>query len=104
MAQILFKNAKLLDPASGLQLDLFMVHEPDAWGLLFLIRTGSAAYSEWFVKAIRSKGYHSAFGQLHAGGLGCGRVKCEVIPVPEEADVYRITGIPETPPHLRRAG
>jgi DNA polymerase/3'-5' exonuclease PolX len=77
---------------------------PAQWGVIFLIRTGAAGYSNWFVKAIRSKGYHVTDGALHRGGLGCGAAPCDVLDTPEEADVYRITGVPFTPPHLRTLG
>ena len=95
------RYAKLVDVASGLQLDLFMVLPPAQWGVLFLIRTGSANYSNWFVKAVRDRGFHVADGALHRGGLGCTLSSCEIVETPEERDVYAVTGIPFTPPHLR---
>lgn len=87
---------------SGLQLDLFMVRPPDtSWGVLFLIRTGPADYSHWFVSEARRRGFHVGSGSLHRGGLGCGAIPCEVVPTPEEADVYAALGLPFVPPEAR---
>lgn len=97
------RYSKLVDNASGLQLDLFSVDRA-RWGVILLIRTGSAGYSNWFVKAIRDKGYHVAEGELHRGGLGCVKGGCVVVPTPEEADVFGATGIPYTFPQHRAAG
>lgn len=79
---------------SGLQVDLFMVRPPASWGVLYLIRTGPASYSQWFVTEARRRAMHVDGGQLHRGGLGCGAIPCEVIPTPEEEDVYRAFGLP----------
>lgn len=92
---------KLLHPQSGLQIDLFKVRT-STWGLGLLIRTGPWEYSRWFVNEVRRHGFHVADGfQLHRGGLGCGSIACEVIPTPEEDEVYRITGIPFVEPSRR---
>jgi DNA polymerase/3'-5' exonuclease PolX len=98
------RYAKLVDVETGLQLDLFSVLPPAQWGVLFLIRTGSAGYSNWFVKAVRDRGFHVTDGALHRGSLGCRIGGCEVMSTPEERDVFALTGIPATPPHLRAAG
>jgi DNA polymerase/3'-5' exonuclease PolX len=84
----------------GLQLDLFSA-STESFGLLFIIRTGPADYSRRFVTDIRRRGLHAAEGQLHRGGLGCGEYECEVIPTPEEADVYAAAGWPFVAPGMR---
>jgi DNA polymerase/3'-5' exonuclease PolX len=94
------RYSKLLDAGSGLQVDLFSAR-PATFGLIFLIRTGPAAYSERFVTDLRRRGLHVAGGELHRGGLGCGAYECEVVPTPEEADVFAAAGWPFAKPELR---
>jgi DNA polymerase/3'-5' exonuclease PolX len=98
------RMAKLVDDQSGMQVDLFMVLPPAQFGVIQLIRTGSAGYSQWFVTECRRRGYHVVDGALHFGGLGCGSSPCSVVWTPDEKDVYATTGITFTPPHLRTAG
>lgn len=87
--------------ASGLQVDLFIVRPPASWGVLHLIRTGPATYSQWVVTEARRRGFHVASAQLHRGSLGCGIAPCEVVPTPEEGDVFRALGIPPLRPEER---
>lgn len=94
------RYSKLLDPVSGLQVDLFSA-TADSFGLIYLIRTGPADYSRGFVTDLRKRGLHVGAGQLHRGGLGCGTSPCEVIPTPEERDVYAAAGWPFIKPELR---
>jgi DNA polymerase/3'-5' exonuclease PolX len=104
------RYAKLLHRESGLQLDLFMV-ERDRFGLIYLIRTGPAAYSQRFVTDLHVIGWHVAGGRLHRGGgitdrdgwhapFGCPD-RCEVVPTPEEQDVYDAIGHPWIEPTVR---
>lgn len=92
---------KSVHAESGLQVDLFMVRPPASWGVLLLIRTGPAAYSQWVVTEARRRGFHFVDAQLHRGMLGCGIVPCEVIPTPEEIDVYHALGLPWVRPEDR---
>jgi len=94
------RYSKLIDPLSGLQVDVFSA-SADTYGLILLIRTGSAAYSQRFVTDLRGRGLHSASGQLHRGGLGCGAYECELVPTPEEVDVYTAAGWPFVNPGMR---
>jgi DNA polymerase/3'-5' exonuclease PolX len=94
------RYSKLMHPASGLQVDLFSAR-PETFGLILLIRTGPADYSRRFVTDIRRIGWHVANGELHRGGLGCGTYVCEVVPTPEERDVYAAIGHPWVPPVAR---
>ena len=92
------RYSKLLHTASGLQLDLFETTLA-SWGLTLLIRTGPAAYSQWLV----TEGHHVAGGELHVGRLGCASWSpCEVMPTPEEADVYAALGLAVARPEDRR--
>ncbi len=94
------RYSKLIDPLSGLQVDVFSA-TPETYGLILLIRTGPAAYSQRFVTDLRGRGLHVASGQLHRGGLGCGAYECEVVPTPEETDVYAAAGWPFVRPEMR---
>ena len=74
---------------------------PETFGLIYLIRTGPADYSQRFVTDLRRRGLHVADGELHRGGLGCGSYTCEVVPTPEEQDVYAAAGWPFVRPEHR---
>lgn len=94
------RYSKLLHVASGLQLDLFCAR-PQTWGLIFVIRTGPPSYSQYLVTIARKRGLHVASGELHKGGLGCTAIECQVVPTPEEHDVFAAIGIPGDPPERR---
>jgi DNA polymerase/3'-5' exonuclease PolX len=87
------RYSKLLHVRSGLQVDLFSAR-PSTFGLILAIRTGPAGYSRWLVTEARARGHHVAEGELHVGAGGCSPWEmCEVVPTPEEADVYRALGL-----------
>lgn len=77
----------------GIKLDLFFA-EPDNWGLIFALRTGSADYShlilasEWV-----SQGYKSQGGYLYTNG--------KKITIPEEEDLFKLLGLEYKAPELR---
>ncbi len=78
---------------SGIKLDLFFA-EPENWGLIFAIRTGSAEYSHkvlanGWVKA----GYQSRDGYLWHG---LDKYNCR-----EEVDLFKRIGIPFIAPEFR---
>ncbi len=95
------RYVKLRHVASGIQVDLFMVRAPASWGVLYLLRTGPADYSRQFVTDIRWSGLHVRDGAVHRGRHGCGESICEVLPTPEEADVYAAAGWPFVAPEMR---
>jgi DNA polymerase/3'-5' exonuclease PolX len=92
---------KLRHHMSGLQVDLFMVKPPASFGCIFLIRTGSADYSHALVTKARDRGFHFREGALHRGALGCSTRPCEIVPTPEEIDVYRVLRLPFVEPERR---
>lgn len=77
----------------GIMLDFFIA-EPDNWGNILAIRTGSAEYShrilasEWV-----SQGYRSEGGYLYK--------KEGKISLPEEENLFNLLGLPFVPPELR---
>jgi DNA polymerase/3'-5' exonuclease PolX len=77
----------------GIKLDLFMA-EPDNWGLIFAIRTGSAEYShkilarQWCRRGFNSKG-----GFLVKAG--------KIYPVREERDLFAMIGLVWLDPQRR---
>jgi DNA polymerase/3'-5' exonuclease PolX len=95
------RYAKFIHAPTGLQVDLFMVLPPAQFGIIHLIRTGPATYSEWFVKAVRRHGYHVKDGALHWGTIGCSSVPCAVADTPNEKDVFAKTQIAFTPAQFR---
>jgi DNA polymerase/3'-5' exonuclease PolX len=95
------RYSKLLEPRSGLQVDLFTAR-PETFGLILLMRTGPAAYSQRLVTQAKRRGHHVADGELHKGGLGRDdHGPCVRVPTPEEADVYRALGLPFVEPGER---
>lgn len=78
----------------GIKLDIFFA-TPDNWGLILAIRTGSARYSHEVLAGGWSRlGYKSIEGMLHVR-------KNATIPVKEEEDLFKLIGIPYTPPEKR---
>lgn len=96
------RYSKVVDVASGLQVDLFST-SAETFGMMLLIRTGPADYSRRFVTDLRKRGLHVGnHAQLHRGGLGCGTYVCDVLLTPEESDVYEAAGWPFVNPEDRQ--
>ena len=77
----------------GISLDLFFA-EPDNWGLIFAIRTGSADYSHMTLATTWVKfGFKSEGGYLTRNGLR--------INIREEKDLFELLEIPYLDPELR---
>lgn len=77
--------------------DLFFT-TPDRWGLIFAIRTGPAEFSHKLVTQRRYGGHLPSDlfvtdGLIWRGG--------EVIPTPEEVDVFRVLGMNYVSPEMR---
>jgi DNA polymerase/3'-5' exonuclease PolX len=69
----------------GINLDLFIAR-PENWGLIFAIRTGSAAYSHQVLAASWCRaGYHSTNGMLYKNG--------QTHPVREERELFNLIGL-----------
>jgi DNA polymerase (family 10) len=98
------RYVKLRHVRSGLQVDLFIT-TPEQWGLILLIRTGPAAYSQWLVTEARRRGFHVAHGRLfHGAGHNRNDGFCDCtqpIPTPTEESVYAALGLLFAPPERR---
>lgn len=88
------------ETGESIKLDLFIVLPPAQWGVIFLIRTGSALYAHRFVELRK-------FGGMLPSNLvvkdGCIWLHGQLIETPEEEDVYRLIGLPWIPPQERIA-
>ncbi len=70
----------------GIKLDLFIA-DGNNFGLIFMIRTGSAEFSKRMVTEIKSKGFYCEGGYLHSSDDD------RIIPVRTEKDFFEITGM-----------
>jgi DNA polymerase/3'-5' exonuclease PolX len=78
----------------GTKLDLFMA-DPDNWGWILAIRTGSANFSHKHLAGrLERNGLKSVEGKLWRG--------VEELAVPEEADVFELLGLDYIDPVERR--
>ena len=77
----------------GIKLDLFFA-QPENWGLIFAIRTGSADYSHKVLASTWSKlGYKSVNGMLTKDD--------QDVPIYEEIDLFKMLGLDYIEPKLR---
>jgi len=75
------------------QVDIFTA-DKDNWGLILGIRTGPAEYShKVLAEGWCAKGYHSKDGYLRKG--------LTLVRVPEEADLFKLIGLPWVEPNER---
>lgn len=76
----------------GAQLDLFLT-TPKSWGVIFLIRTGSAEFSQAVVTHAKYHGKPVKNGRLTMSGVP--------VETPEEEDVFRLLGLEYVEPSKR---
>ncbi len=74
----------------GMKVDLFMT-TPEKWGCIYMIRTGSAAFSKRMMTKKSWGGYCPDNIYFKEGRLWDGE---EVLDTPEEDDVFRLLGVP----------
>ncbi|MEM9019966.1 MAG: hypothetical protein AAGC44_05325 [Planctomycetota bacterium] len=98
---------------AGLTLELYLV-QPEAWGVQLMIRTGPAEFSHRMVTHRRARGlmpdthriyqgrlYRTAYAHApHAVPINDRRY--ELIPTPEESDLFEAMGLPDIPPRQRQ--
>lgn len=90
----------------GIKIDLFFATE-DNWGLIFAIRTGSAEFSHRVLASgwVRA-GYRSCAGVLvknlsDTPHWVAGETLVSVVRIREEADLFRLIGVPWVAPEAR---
>ena len=74
-------------------IDLFVVLPPAQWGVIYLIRTGSADFSHWIVQQGYKYGIHFVDGHMEMQNM--------VLDTPEENDVFNYLKIPYREPKYR---
>ena len=95
MGAVLRKNGpkfKQFGLAEGLNLDLFLVTPPAHWGVIYLIRTGSADFSHRAVMTKRQGGMLPSWAKVEDGQIKH-RETGEVYPCPEEQDYFNLCDI-----------
>lgn len=80
-----------------IQVDLFIVRPPAEWGVVFLIRTGSAKFSEAMVTRLHRYGVRSQDGRI----VNCGVPDGTEIPCSTEDDFFRLAHLPFIQPEKR---
>lgn len=78
--------------AEGAKVDLFLC-QPDTWGYIYAIRTGSSEFMRAVAARWVSLGYNGVAGQLTRFG--------KAVPVCEEADLFDMLHMIPVPPHQR---
>jgi DNA polymerase/3'-5' exonuclease PolX len=77
----------------GMVLDLFIA-KADNWGWQLALRTGSAAFNQHvLLRALTQQGYTASDGYIQREG--------QVVPIPEETDLWRIMKLPWVEPWAR---
>lgn len=82
---------------SGFKLDLFLAN-PETWGVIYTVRTGSAAFSYSLFKHANSLGYTSQNARIYH------RYRGFTIDTPEEKDVFQVLGLEWVRPEDRHDG
>lgn len=82
-----------------IKLDLFLASEIN-WGIIFLIRTGPAAWSRMFVTQKAKGGWMPNDYKVEDGHLK--KITGEIIPTKEEEDVFKICRCKFKPPQERQ--
>lgn len=85
----------LRDVATGVPVDLFIVHDPSQWGYIFCLRTGPAEWNKRLIEdAKRRSGVTFHKGRVLDRNM-------EVIHVPTERDYFEACGIEYVRPQDR---
>lgn len=78
----------------GIAVDIFFA-EPDNWGYILAIRTGSADYSHMLATRWSKMGYQGKNGYLYKIDSN------KRIKLPEEQDLFNLIDLPSAPPQKR---
>ncbi len=82
-------------PGTEIGIDLFMVTPPAEWGVVYLIRTGSAEFSQAAVTRLHHFGLQSDAGHIVKRSSGA------TLPCPDESTFLRYARLPFIAPELR---
>lgn len=82
----------------GVQVDLFAVLAPAQWGVIYLLRTGPAAFNKRLVTVRHKGGWLPEWLKMRAGVLWLGD---DLVSTPEEEDVFYTLGQPYVEPWVR---
>jgi DNA polymerase/3'-5' exonuclease PolX len=99
---VIVKNGpryKQIQLPEGINLDLFIVQPPAQWGVIFLIRTGSAEFSHRFVTPRKHGGLLPSHLHVKDGAIWSNN---HIIETPQERDVFDLAGVPWIEPEERR--
>jgi DNA polymerase/3'-5' exonuclease PolX len=90
-------------PAVDIQLDLFIVHSPAEWGVVYLIRTGSAEFSRAMVTRLHRFALRADQGAIFDTSRPDWKtnVAAARVPCPDETTFFRLARIPVVPPEER---
>lgn len=83
--------------------DLFIQPDPATWGVNFALRTGSADFARWLVTP-RAKGGALPFGMYVQAARLWQAGSVLPLETPEEADFFRLIGLPWSEPAERESG
>ena len=85
------------------QIDLFIVRPPADWGVVFLIRTGSADFSHAVVTRLHRYGLRAQDAQIvdMAKSDGGKRGEHPRVPCPDEETFFKLAHLPWIPPEQR---
>lgn len=90
---------KQVELKQGISLDLFIVTPPAQWGVVLLLRTGNDNFSRTLVTKKVYGGMMPVAYKMKDGALWHGG---ELVPTPEERDVFKVLGIKYIPPVERQ--
>lgn len=99
-----YKKFYVADKGNVHQVDLFLQPDTATWGVNFMIRTGSAAFSKKMVTPKSKKGfmpdqYRVNLAKVFTGGPGINNIS--ILDTPEEEDIFELWGMDWVPPQER---
>lgn len=86
-----------------INLDLFFVHPPADWGVIFLIRTGPHQFSKKMVSARTQGGYLPKGHRIEGGRIINGYTQEKVAEINTEHDYFKFCGMKWISPEKRSA-
>ena len=90
-----YRGLAEIAPGSDIGIDLFVVTPPADWGVVYLIRTGSAEFSQAVVTRLHRWGLKSDRGRIIKPSTG------EVLRCPDELTFFRYARLPWMSPEIR---